>query len=324
MGSYYNRQLTSEFWTCFLCTDQSNHSHMKITPPTHKAADHINQASNFEVWPYTVDTGCPVSDLSEAHYHDFYVVHFVTEGHGTQIIDFESYSIEPGNLYFISPRQLHMWKVEDELKGFIMAFTEDFLVSTSFPSDSILELDFFHSVKHSPVLKISESQTAGIANQMHTMQEEFTNQNDGYLSVLRASFHIFIVKLQRIFATELSKNQEMKEHRLVRKFKQVVSEKYEKQLSMQEYSELLNISVSQLNSVIKDSTGLTPSQIVRNEQVLAAKRLLAHSTMNVAEICFKLNFEDPSYFGRFFKRETGYSPLAFRGTMREKYHQLAP
>lgn len=323
MGSYYDWDMNSLLLAGPIAMDQGMVARMKTIPPTHKADDHIDSISNFEIWPYTEDTGCPISDLKEAHYHDFYVVHYVTKGRGTHVIDFEHYEIEPETLYFISPRQLHMWQPEEGLEGYIMAFSEDFLISSNYPGDSVLELEFFHSAIHSPALKVSQTQGMEVEGQLGAMQREFGERSEGFVSVLRASFHIFIVQMQRLFADEMQRIKGIKEHRLVRRFKQLVSEQFETQTSIQEYADTLNVSVSRLNNVIKEATGQTPGQIVRNEQVLAAKRLLAHSDLNVAEICYRLNFEDPSYFGRFFKRETGFSPMAFRGSMRDKYQQLA-
>ncbi len=45
---------------------------------------------------------------------------------------------------------------------------------------------------------------------------------------------------------------------------------------------------------------------------LEAKRRLAWTAMGVAEIGWSLGFSDPAYFSRFFARETGLSPSAFR------------
>ncbi|WP_272701225.1 helix-turn-helix domain-containing protein [Desulfovibrio sp. Fe33] len=296
---------------------------MKSAVPTHKAADHIDVLSNFEIWPFTVGTGCPISDLSAAHCHDFYVVHYVTRGRGRHVIDFEYYDIEPGTLFFVSPRQLHLWQVEEELDGFIMAFSEDFFLSSGGLGDGVPELEFFHTATHSPALRLTEAHGRAIAAQLCAMRKEYAERREGYVSVLRASFHIFIIQLQRIAAEEMTRVKVRKEHRLVRRFKRLASELYASQTNIQEYAGKLNVSVSRLNEVIKEGTGLTPGQIVRNEQVMAAKRLLALSDMSVSEICFSLNFEDPSYFGRFFKRETGASPLTFRDSMRNKYHQFS-
>jgi AraC family transcriptional regulator, transcriptional activator of pobA len=46
--------------------------------------------------------------------------------------------------------------------------------------------------------------------------------------------------------------------------------------------------------------------------LLEAKRLLRYSDLPVTEIAYRLNFEDPSYFSRFFKKYTGFSPSEFR------------
>ena len=65
---------------------------------------------------------------------------------------------------------------------------------------------------------------------------------------------------------------------------------------------------------------MTPGKIINNEIALEAKRQLAYTDLTIAEICYKLNFEDPSYFSRFFRRETGMTPNVFRKHIGEKYH----
>ena len=48
------------------------------------------------------------------------------------------------------------------------------------------------------------------------------------------------------------------------------------------------------------------------KQILEIKRLLVHTNLSVTEIAVRLNFPDQSYFAKFFKRETGVSPLQYR------------
>ena len=48
-----------------------------------------------------------------------------------------------------------------------------------------------------------------------------------------------------------------------------------------------------------------------------ARRLLAYTLMDVAEVGYRLGYEDPSYFSRAFRRETGLSPSAFRRPYRD-------
>ena len=91
------------------------------------------------------------------------------------------------------------------------------------------------------------------------------------------------------------------------------------QQAVQDYANMIGISSSHLTDTVKAVTGFTPGQLIRQKLALEAKRLLVHSNATVAEIGYRLNFYDASYFGRFFKREVGMSPAAFRQLTREKY-----
>lgn len=52
--------------------------------------------------------------------------------------------------------------------------------------------------------------------------------------------------------------------------------------------------------------------MIQEKIILEAKRLLLHSTLNVAQVGYRLGFEDPSYFVKYFKRHSKQSPLEFR------------
>nr|WP_287411122.1 AraC family transcriptional regulator [Pseudodesulfovibrio sp.] len=295
---------------------------MTETHTVHKAEEMIDPLANFIIWPFTEGSGCPVSDILEPHLHDYFAIQFVTEGKGVHVIDFQPYDITSNSLYFVSPHQLHLWRPEGDLKGYVMAFTEDFMRSPESPVVNMADLEFFYSSAHLPQYHASPDQAAVLLDLVEKMRKEFDGRNEGFVSVLRAFFHIFMVNLQRMYAESVTVDSIEREPDLVRLFKKMVAEKYLLQMSVQDYADALGVSVSRLNSAVKGATRTTPGQIVRTEMVMAAKRMLAHSDMNVSEICFELSFDDPSYFGRFFKREAGVTPSGFREQMREKYHSF--
>jgi len=86
-----------------------------------------------------------------------------------------------------------------------------------------------------------------------------------------------------------------------------------------EYARLLALTPGHLNDLTKAATGQTASALIDARLILEAKRLLAHSDASTAEIAADLGFQDPSYFGRFFRRHVDQSPGAFRAAIREKY-----
>ncbi|HSI64469.1 MAG TPA: helix-turn-helix transcriptional regulator [Candidatus Saccharimonadia bacterium] len=72
---------------------------------------------------------------------------------------------------------------------------------------------------------------------------------------------------------------------------------------------------------MREEVGVTAGHIIRDRRLLDAKRQLSHSDLDVSEIAYDLGFKDPSYFSRFFRRETKCTPAEFRAEIREKYQR---
>ncbi len=53
-------------------------------------------------------------------------------------------------------------------------------------------------------------------------------------------------------------------------------------------------------------------KIINDRIILEAKRQLCYTDLNIKEIAFRLGFDDPSYFVKLFKRQTGILPAEFR------------
>ena len=79
-----------------------------------------------------------------------------------------------------------------------------------------------------------------------------------------------------------------------------------------DYADALGITPSHLNAVCRRTAGKPALSIVHARLLLAARRELVYTEKNIAGIAHHLGFADPSYFTRFFKRETGMTPGAFR------------
>ena len=75
---------------------------------------------------------------------------------------------------------------------------------------------------------------------------------------------------------------------------------------------LLNVSTKTLTLYVNECSNNSPLELINNRIVLEAKRLLRYSILSVKEIAFRLGFEDPSYFGKFFKRLVRQSPADYR------------
>lgn len=81
---------------------------------------------------------------------------------------------------------------------------------------------------------------------------------------------------------------------------------------IREYALELQMTPVHLNRICQSVAGKSALQVVRDYVILEAKRHLSYSSYSIAEIAHLLDFKEPNYFSRFFKKATGMSPKDFR------------
>jgi AraC family transcriptional activator of pobA len=78
------------------------------------------------------------------------------------------------------------------------------------------------------------------------------------------------------------------------------------------YAERLGLTPERLNRMVRAETGLTAQALLHARLAREACRRLVHVAAPVSRLGYELGFEDPAYFCRFFKRQTGLGPREFR------------
>jgi len=99
---------------------------------------------------------------------------------------------------------------------------------------------------------------------------------------------------------------------VVRAFRDLVERRYREGWALARFAQELNVSLPALRSACMTVDGLTPSTILHERLIVEAKRSLVYSTMTVAQIAYRLGFDDPDYFTRFFARMCKKSPTLYR------------
>lgn len=83
-------------------------------------------------------------------------------------------------------------------------------------------------------------------------------------------------------------------------------------LSLSVLADLAAMSATHFSKAFKKALGVSPLQYVINERLDLASVLLRTSKLTVAEIAWRVGYQDVSRFGQHFKRKFGASPAAFR------------
>lgn len=81
------------------------------------------------------------------------------------------------------------------------------------------------------------------------------------------------------------------------------------------YAEQLHITPNHLSDVVRQQSGLSVMDWIHRTTTTEAKLLLKHSDMMICEISQRLNFPEPTAFNRYFKKQTGVTPLAYRNSL---------
>lgn len=78
------------------------------------------------------------------------------------------------------------------------------------------------------------------------------------------------------------------------------------------FADLLFIHPTHLTNTVKLTTGKSPCEIMENRILEEAQKMLRETPMSVTEISYRLVFNEPTYFVRFFKLMCGTTPLQYR------------
>ena len=95
-------------------------------------------------------------------------------------------------------------------------------------------------------------------------------------------------------------------------FMELVRQYSKQERNVRFYARRLNITPKYLSTVSKDVSGKTAARWIDEAVILEAKSLLRYSGMSIQEIAYHLNFSTQSFFGKYFKQHTGYSPSRFK------------
>jgi AraC family transcriptional activator of pobA len=98
----------------------------------------------------------------------------------------------------------------------------------------------------------------------------------------------------------------------VQRFRALVDERFRAQPTLGEFAAEIGITTTQLNRVCRSVLGHPALAVLHARLCLEAQRELAYTTLSIKHIAYKLGFNDAGYFTRFFERETGAAPSAWR------------
>ena len=249
---------------------------------------------------------------------DFYMVMFKKMKAGVILYGRTEYDHDNGSMSFIKPRQVMQMKdVELEENGFIIFMHEDYL--NGHPLHSEIKKYGYFDYEANEALHLSAREEQIVWDLFYKMQAEYHNNEDEYSRDIMLTHIDSILKYSQRFYKRQFINRTQLSGKTVSRFNGILSSYLEggqlqhKGLpSVKAMADALNTSPRYLSDLLRQETGKTALELIHIFLVSDAKNLLQASEKTVSETAYLLGFENPPYFSRLFKKETGFSPIEYR------------
>jgi len=240
----------------------------------------------------------PAHTLDVVHRADFHQLFLVTGGTGGMMVDFVDRPCSAGTLLHVAPGRV-LRLPSAGLDVTMVLFTADFPPRLD---RAAALLDSF-----GPVSWTVPPDDLAVDDLAAEYRRAVRDPDPVTVDLLR---HLLAALLLR--AVRSAPADEPGQSAAFRHFRRELESSFAKTRNAADYAARVGYSVRGLNRLCQAATGHTAKALVDARVALEAKRLLAHTDVPVAAIAHRLGFTEPTNFGKFFTRETGETPGAFR------------
>ncbi len=242
----------------------------------------------------------PEYDRKNIHQHDYYELVWFTDvsGEDTIQIDFGDYPVEADCFYFISAYQLHRLDRTGK-RGIVIALSVEFF-------NSIVDVDVYPRSAFAVNTIINQRKCDLCRSMVHLITTEY--ERGCRYSLMEAYFKALFIHMGPIFGSNAIVGSKRKAADLL----DLIEGNYIKHRDVTFYSEQMSMSDKAVNDICKKVLGRTVKDVIQDRLILEIKREIAAGKKSFKELAFQLGFNEPSYFTRFFKQKTGYTPEKYR------------
>jgi len=251
--------------------------------------------------------------------NDFYSIYFIHEGEITFSTSSIKTSAEYSTLLFIPKDLKHQISIKKKSKGSLVYFNRAFYASIK---HKLLIEDYlvFHQEQLSTLIRLSDKDFAETIGIVNLLKLEVANN----ISINNATAHqllsYFLTKSKEKFIA-INKREEKRDstsvYPIFNRFKEILESNYSNDRNIGSYANQLNIHPNCLNEISKLSSGQTASEVIYNRIISETKKLILSTDKSFKEIAYKLGFDDPAYFSRYFKKHTGMTLSQYQSETRD-------
>jgi AraC-like DNA-binding protein len=257
--------------------------------------------------------------VHKPHKHNFFLCVIFTSGTGKHEIDFNTYAIKTGSVFYLKPGQTHYWTFNSTPQGYIFFHSQDFY-EFYFANKKVTHFPFYYSYKNPPHIILNTDTLFTIQLKFKELYLEYSQKKEYAKEKIISLIDMLYIDLTRIYTKSTPSETVITPSYLktLRQLEQNIEFHYKESKSAAFYANILSITPKHLNRITKSTLNKTTTELIIERVLLEAKRLIVHSNNSLSSIAELLGYEDYAYFSKTFKKHTQITPIQFK----KKYQQL--
>jgi len=247
-----------------------------------------------------------------AHRAEFYHIFWIQKGTAEYLIDFQPVQVKADSFLFVSKDRVQVLDHKSRHDGKLLLFTDNFFAKNEADARFLRSSILFNDFLNIPVISVKEATSA--KKVFLEIESELSEEKDQYhYDILRNMLHNLLLLAERERRkqgyTEAAKGADLDYTVL---FKDLVEDQFVKTKSVNIYASQMNVSEKRLAQAISKTLGKSPKSVIDERVMLEAKRLLVHTNFAIKEIGYRLGFEEPTNFIKYFRKHAEKTPIEFR------------
>lgn len=268
-----------------------------------------------------VSPGCPVEvfrwggqadhHLDETlHSHPFDEIMLIRTGGGEHKIGRETFPVSSGTVHFLPAGKPHHLNRTSTCDGGTVIFLREHIINE--PLLPFKQLDFLRN--EISVLHLNKDVFAEIWLLYEHLLFEAGRPSHEYRKPLILSWlNVLLVKIAAAYKLNMNPaSGTSPKHPAVIKFLEILDRHFTRQKAVAFYAKALYVSPQYLHELCVRDTGRGPQETIANRVASEALALLSIGELTVKQVAHRLGFEDPAYFSRFLKKQTGKTPAEWK------------
>jgi len=255
--------------------------------------------------------------------HDFWEIVYIDKGIVEIQSENETFALKQGDIIFHQPNEFHSIKSLNSSPNFFVI---------SFVCDSpIMQYFVKYRSRLSKVYRpfiisiIKEALNTYIIQDNNPKAKGLIKKDNnpiGTDQLIKTYLEQFLIYLVRDITSKeipgIFPSKESLESHLVQEMKKYLKEQTENTIHVSDICNKFGYSKSYLSNLFHQQCGESIAKYMTSQKISRAKQLIREENLNFAQISSMLNFDNPQYFSRVFKRVTGMSPTEFKHSLEFK------